>query len=138
PAWLRPGLRHHTSRAANLWRKKVIVDTWPGRPSIPARGQRHSPTRSRSRWSRGSRSSKLLGVLVWVERNSRPGYDLSACCHSEETWVLRRRTRNFDGCSKPTDRWCRFISFDCFLRLSVVCHFHECKPARQASVAIHD
>src|SRR2546427_7048649 len=29
-------------------------------------------------------------------------------------------------------------SFDCFLRLSVVCHFHECKPARQPSVAIHD
>src|SRR5207244_3537519 len=29
-------------------------------------------------------------------------------------------------------------SFDCFLRLSVVCHFHECKPARQPSVTIHN
>jgi len=27
---------------------------------------------------------------------------------------------------------------DCFLGLSVVCHFHERKPARQPGVAIHD
>jgi hypothetical protein len=29
-------------------------------------------------------------------------------------------------------------SFDCFLGLSVVCHLHECKAARQPSVAIYD
>jgi len=49
----------------------VIVHNWPRRPW----SQRHSPTRSRSPWSRGSRSPTLLGVVVWVERNSRLGYD---------------------------------------------------------------
>src|SRR5262249_30104694 len=29
-------------------------------------------------------------------------------------------------------------SFDCLLRLSVVCHLNECKPARQPGVTIHD
>jgi hypothetical protein len=38
---------------------------------------------SRSPWSRGSRSPKLLGVLLWVERNSRPVHDLLKCCHSD-------------------------------------------------------
>ena len=49
-------------------------------PEIPGK---HSPTRSRGPWRRGPRSPKLLGVLVLGERNSRPGYDLLACCHSE-------------------------------------------------------
>jgi len=58
-----------TKAAADLWRKKVIVHNWPRKPWIPAQGARHSPARSRSPWSRGSRSPTLRGVLVWVERN---------------------------------------------------------------------
>ena len=41
------------------------------------------PHGSRSSWSCGSRSPTLLGVLVWGERNSRPGHDLLKCCHSD-------------------------------------------------------
>src|SRR2546427_4519922 len=33
--------------------------------------------------SRGSRSPKLRGVLVWVERNSHSTCGLLECCHSE-------------------------------------------------------
>ena len=59
----------------------MIVHIWPIRSWIPAQGQKHFPTRPRRPWSRGS--PKLLGVLVWVERNSRPVHDLLKCCHSD-------------------------------------------------------
>ncbi len=49
-------------------------------PEIPGNIR---PYGSRSPWSCGSHSPTLLGVLVWGERNSRPGHDLLKCCHSD-------------------------------------------------------
>jgi hypothetical protein len=78
-----------------------------GREGPGFRGQRHSPTRSRSPWSRGSRSSSCWAF-----------WSGSSVIHVQGT----------------ISQHAAIQSFDCFLRLSVVCHFHECKPARQLPV----
>ena len=62
----------------------MIVHIWPVRSWIPAQARNIRPYRHDARGvAVRAHLTKVLGVLVWGERNSRPGYDLLICCHSE-------------------------------------------------------
>ena len=61
----------------------MIVQSCPIRSWIPARRARKFHPHGQDARSVAPRSPKLLGVLVWGERNSHPGRDLLGCCHSD-------------------------------------------------------
>ena len=65
----------HTPRHGSMEKESDLLH-FAQKPWIPAQAGDIRPRGSRSPWSCGSRSPKLLGVLVGVERNPRPGYDL--------------------------------------------------------------
>ena len=55
----------------------MIVHIWPVRSWIPAQARNIRPYRHDARGvAVRAHLTKVLGVLVWGERNSRPGYDL--------------------------------------------------------------
>ena len=78
-----------TWTAAQYKLRRRCMETESNRPRLAEKtldlcgGWEHSCAPSPSPWCCGSRPPRLLGVVAWVERNSRPGCGLLKCCHSE-------------------------------------------------------